>query len=143
LTAASLDNEICDWNRFGNRRQVGSFSGLCPKEDSSGGRHMQASVTKHGNTRARHLLLEAVWRMFQFQDEYKAILYWKDRIADGPAMTKARKKKIAVAIARQFLVDWWRIQTGKMTPEEVGLKMALPQSPSLSAWRTAQRKASA
>ena len=103
---------------------------------------MQGSITKHGNTRVRHLLLEAVWRMFQFQDEYKAILYWKDRIADGPAMTKARKKKIAVAIARQFLVDWWRIQTGKMTPEEVGLKMALPQSPSLSAWRTAQRKAS-
>ncbi len=40
LTAACLDNEICDWNRFGNRREVASFSGLCPKEDSSGGRHM-------------------------------------------------------------------------------------------------------
>ncbi len=141
LTAACLDNEICDWNRFGNRREVASFSGLCPKEDSSGGRHMQGSITKHGNTRVRHLLLEAVWRMLQFQDQYKAVVYWKDRIADGPAMTKARKKKIAVAIARQFLVDWWRIQTGKMTPDQVGLKMALPQSPSLSAWRTAQRKA--
>ncbi len=79
--------------------------------------------------------------MLQFQDQYKAVVYWKNRIADGPAITKARKKKIAVAIARQFLVDWWRIQTGRMTPGKVGLKMALPQSPSLSAWRTAQRKA--
>lgn len=99
LTAATLDKEICDWNRFSNRRQVASFSGLCPKEDSSGARHIQGSITKHGNPRVRHLLLEAVWRLFYFQPDYKANLYWKERIANGPALTSARKKKIAVAIA--------------------------------------------
>ena len=138
LTAASLDREICDWNRFSNRREVASFSGLCPKEDSSGPHHMQGSITKHGNPRVRHLLLEAVWRLFYFQPDYKTILYWKARIVDGPAISRAGKKKIAVAIARQFLVDWWRIQTGKMTAEKVGLKLALPQAQSLRKWRLEQ-----
>ena len=138
LTAASLDREICNWNRFRNRREVASFSGLCPKEDSSGPRHRQGSITKHGNPRVRHLLLEAVWRLFYFQPDYKANLYWKERIADGPALTSTRKKKIAVAIARQFLVDWWRIQTGKMTAEKVGLKLALPKAQSLRKWRLEQ-----
>lgn len=140
LTAATLDLEICDWNRFSNRGGIASFTGLCPKENSSGGQRKQGSITKHGNPRVRHLLLEAVWRMFQFQPEYKAILYWKKRMADGPTMTKSSKKKIAVAIARQFIIDWWRIQTGRMQPDQVGLKMALPQAASLRKWRLEQMK---
>jgi hypothetical protein len=101
---------------------------------------MEGSITKHGNPRVRHLLLEAVWRMFHFQPEYKAILYWKKRMASGPTLSAARKKKVAVAIARQFIIDWWRIQIGRMQPEEVGLKMALPQAASLRKWRLEQMK---
>ena len=35
---------------------------------------------------------------------------------------------MAVAIAREFAVDWWRIQTGAIKPEDVGLKVAHPTS---------------
>lgn len=69
LTATILDREICDWERFNNRRQVGGYTGLCPREDSSGGRHQQGSITKHGNPKVRHVLLETVWRMFHFQPD--------------------------------------------------------------------------
>jgi transposase len=36
LTAQVLEREIADWDRFKNRRQVASYTGLCPSEDSSG-----------------------------------------------------------------------------------------------------------
>lgn len=36
LTSVVLIREVCDWGRFKNRRQVASYTGLCPGEHSSG-----------------------------------------------------------------------------------------------------------
>src|SRR5204863_5806909 len=36
MTSVVIDREIGNWNRFSNRRQVGSYTGLCPGEYSSG-----------------------------------------------------------------------------------------------------------
>lgn len=63
LTASLLGAEILDWNRFKNRRQVASYTRLCPSEYSSGERRRQGTITKHGNPRIRHHLVEAVWRL--------------------------------------------------------------------------------
>lgn len=49
LTTAILSIEVCDWQRFHNRREVSSHTGLCPGEHSSGGKRKQGHVTKHGN----------------------------------------------------------------------------------------------
>lgn len=35
-TSLNLNAEMCDWNRFNNRKQVGSYIGACPSEHSSG-----------------------------------------------------------------------------------------------------------
>src|ERR1043166_8069702 len=51
LTTVVVPREVCDWSRFKNRRQIGSYTGLCPGEDSSGENRGPASVTKHGNPR--------------------------------------------------------------------------------------------
>ncbi|MCC5022911.1 MAG: IS110 family transposase [Candidatus Synoicihabitans palmerolidicus] len=56
-----MEREICDWNRFDTRKQVGSYTGLCPSEDTSDRRRFQGSITKHGNPRLRHMLIECVW----------------------------------------------------------------------------------
>ena len=53
LTAVTLSREVCDWHRFQNRRQVSSYTGLCPGEYSSGGKRVPGAVTKHGNPRLR------------------------------------------------------------------------------------------
>jgi len=127
LTASVLDREIVDYNRFTNRGQVASYTGLCPSEASSGGKQRQGSINKEGNPRLRHMLIEAVWRMFHFQPDYLPIKKWSQRMVERP-LGKAAKKKMAVAIARQFMVDWWRIQTGRMKPEDVGLKMSFPSA---------------
>ena len=128
LTASVLDQEFVDYDRFSNRGQVASFTGFCPSESSSGNKRKQGSINKHGNPRIRHMLLEAVWRMMQFQPDYKPILHWKERMCNESSFGAAKKKKMAVAIARQFAIDWWRIQTGRMKPETVGLKVAFPSS---------------
>ena len=65
----------------------------------------QGSINKHGNPRIRHNLVEAVWRFLQFQPDYKPIKYWKQRMCNEP-FGKAKKKKMTVAIARRFAVDW-------------------------------------
>ena len=53
LTYEVLEREVADWNRFGNRRQVASYTGMCPREDSSDRRRFQGAINKHGNPRVR------------------------------------------------------------------------------------------
>jgi len=134
LTASVLDKEFRDYSRFSNRRQVGSFTGLCPSEQSSGGTHRQGSINKHGNPRIRTNLIEASWRLLQFQPDYEPVKEWREKFA-RKASGKASKKKMIVALARRFAVDWWRINTGQIKAEDVGLKEAYPSAYATKALR--------
>lgn len=127
LSASILDEEFCDYTRFKNRKQVASFTGLCPSEASSGGNRRQGSINKHGNPRIRRTLVEAVWRLLHFQPDYVVIQQWKKRMCNEP-FGRAKKKKMIIAIARRFAVDWWRINTGQITAEQLGLKTSYPAS---------------
>jgi len=117
LTAGLIEMEVLDWTRFTNRRQVASYTGLCPSEYSSGERRRQGGVSKHGNPRLRHQLVEAVWRLQHWQPEYRPLR--KLRAAAGP---RARKRA-AVAVARRLAIDLWRINTGQCPAEKLGLKL--------------------
>jgi len=121
LTYEVLEREICDWSRFQNRRQVASYTGMCPKEDSSDQRRFQGSINKHGNPRVRNVLVEASWRLVQFQPTYKPVAKWRP-VLTNPKTTKAKRKQIVVAIGRQFSVDWWRVRTQRCQAEDLGLK---------------------
>jgi transposase len=115
LTTALLNAEMLDWRRFDNRRQVGSYTGLCPSEASSGERRKQGAISKHGNPRVRHQLIEAVWRLDRWQPNYPPLK--KLRAASG---ARARKRAV-VAVARRLAVDLWRIHTGRCPAEQLGL----------------------
>ena len=117
LTAGLRHMEILDWKRFENRRQVASYTGLCPSEHSSGERQRQGGVSKHGNPRGRHCLVEAVWRLLQWQPDYAPLQ--KLRAATG----KRTRKRLAVAAARRRAIDLWRLNTGQCTAEKLGLKL--------------------
>ena len=130
LTYEILEREVGDWNRFGNRRQVASYTGMCPREDSSAGRRFQGSINKHGNPRVRSALVEASWRLMQFQPAYKPVAKWLP-ILTHPKTTKSKRKQIAVAIGRQFSVDWWRVRTGRCQAADLGLK-AKPTPPAVA-----------
>jgi transposase len=121
MTSVVIDREIGDWHRFNNRRQVGSYTGLCPGEYSSGNTRLQSCVTKHGNPRLRAALVELAWRMVRFQPNYKPIIKWRSILAKGALATGAARKKAIVAVARQLAVDLWRVRTGRCTAEQLGL----------------------
>lgn len=122
LSLEILRREVCDWSRFQNRGQVGSFFGLCCAESSSGERQQQGSITKSGNPRCRHALVELAWRAWQFQPDYWIVKKFKLRMAQAKARSVARKK-IIVAMARLIGVDLWRLYTGQTTPAKLGLKV--------------------
>lgn len=117
-----LCDEVMDWNRFNNRRQAASYSGLCSGVIVTGGKCMNLSVTKHGNRRLRALLVDLAWGMYRHQPTYRPIVKWMEKIG-GRNRTAA--KKAIVATARQLMVDLWRIETGRTTPEALGLRTVL------------------
>ena len=144
LTYEILEREICDWSRFQNRRQVASYTGMCPKEDSSDQRRFQGSINKHGNPRVRSALVEASWRLVQFQPTYKPVAKWLP-VLTNPKTTKAKRKQIVVAIGRQFSVDWWRVRTQRCQAEDLGLKSkptpaTVPPTPRAKATQAKEKK---
>jgi transposase len=121
LSSVVLDREVGDWHRFSNRREVGSYTGLCPGEYSSGLTRYQSSITKHGNPRLRAALVESAWRLVRFQPNYRAVVKWRHLLGTGALATGPARKKAIVALARQLAIDLWRIRTGRVQAEELGL----------------------
>ena len=61
LTAVGLVAEIGDITAFKHPKQLSSYLGLVPSEQSSGTKRRQGSITKAGSSHARRLLVEAAW----------------------------------------------------------------------------------
>jgi len=59
--AMVLACEIGDWARFENPRQLMAYLGLVPTGHSSGEHERRGSITKAGNSRWRHVLIQAAW----------------------------------------------------------------------------------
>ena len=123
LSYEAIRREIGEWKRFNNRRQIGSYTGLCGGISSSGASHLLLPITKHGNVRLRTELVELAWRLVQWQRQCKLVQKWWPALAKA---TRAGRKKIIIAIARQLAVDLWRWQTGRVQPAELGWKMVGP-----------------
>jgi len=123
MTSVIIDREIGNWHRFDNRRQIASYTGLCPGEYSSGRKRLQSCVTKHGNPRLRAALVELAWRMVRFQPRYRAVRKWTERLRKEQLTTGPKRKKAIVALARQLAIDLWRLRTGRLTAEQLGLEI--------------------
>jgi transposase len=117
LTWMTLLREICDWARFKNRRQVSSYTGLCPGGYHSGnGPKRDGHINRHGNPRVRHLLIELIWRLVRWQPDYPPVRKLVEGVARGAA-----RRKLAVAAARRLAVDLWRLATGQTTAAKLKL----------------------
>jgi transposase len=126
LSLEILRREVCDWKRFKNRRQVGSFFGMCAAESSSGQQQIQGSITKTGNAAIRHCLIEIAWRVLSFQPEYWVVKKFGPRI-EPTKPRSVQRKKLIVAMARQIGVDLWRLYTQQTTVEKLGLRIRSTQ----------------
>ena len=122
LTYEVVEREIGDWQRFTNRRHVGSYTGLCGGVSASGPSTHLLPITKHGNVRLRTALVELAWRLVVWQRDCALVKKW-GRVFGNPKATKAAKKKAIVAVARQMAVDLWRWRTGRIQPAALGWTM--------------------
>jgi transposase len=120
LTVSLIDGEVCNWSRFLHRKAVGSYTGCCPSEYSSGGVQRFGAIDRHGNKHVRVLLVEAVWRLLRWQPGWHARQKYLEKLRVGASL----KKKMAVALARQLAIDLWRWRTGRVTAAELGWTVA-------------------
>ena len=117
LSAARIEAEVGDWDRFQNRRQVASYTGLCPGVTGSAGHFTNLSISKHGNRRLRSVLVELAWLMVRYQPDYPPVLRWREVMA---GKNRPARKKAIVAVARRLAVDLWRLETGRATADQLG-----------------------
>lgn len=130
-TWIALTRELLQWQRFTNRRQVGSFSGLVASESTSGTQRCQGHITKVGNPRIRALAIELAWRLLQFQPNYYLVKKWRPKLYTvfGAKTSPGQRKRAIVALARQGMVDLWRLATGATTPQALGLMLPKTSAP--------------
>jgi transposase len=120
LTWRLLSGEILTWKRFQNRRQVGSYTGLCPGESSSGESRRQGPINRHGNPRVRTLLIEAVWRLARYEPGWRGFAKFP-ALQDKSAGSRKRRRAVTAA-ARLLAIDLWRLETGQTTAVKLGLR---------------------
>jgi len=105
LTALAFVLIIGTPQRFQCGKQVASYLGLIPSEESSGGRQRLGHITKQGNSLVRFLLVEAAQAAARSDPE------WRGRFL---RLAMRRERRIAkVAMARKLAVRlfWmWRRQ---------------------------------
>jgi transposase len=105
LTALAFVLIIGTPQRFQCGKQVASYLGLIPSEESSGGRQRLGHITKQGNSLVRFLLVEAAQAAVRCDPE------WRGRFLH---LAMRRERRIAkVAMARKLAVRlfWmWRKQ---------------------------------
>ena len=98
LTGFGLAVEIGDWHRF-TGATIGAYLGLVPSEQSSGGRRVQGSITKTGNSHARRLLVEAAWHHRKPYRPSRELPGPPRRPAGrGPGTRRARQPSAAAAL---------------------------------------------
>jgi transposase len=122
LTHEVLEREVRDWNRFKNRRQLGSYSGLTGGVSGSGEQSADLSITKAGNRRLSCCLIECAWRLVLQQPDYWLVKKWKSVLLDRKTHLR-RRKQVIVAFARQLLIDIWKWKTGRVSPQTLGWRM--------------------
>jgi len=94
LSWITLQLEIRGWERFQNRRQVASYTGLCPGIHNSNGRGREGRINRCGNTIVRYTLIEMVWRLIRWQPDYPPIKKLRNAL-----LSKRGKRRLIVAAA--------------------------------------------
>lgn len=98
---------------FSNRRQIAAYAGLAPSPWQSGGTDREQGISKSGNRRLRHALVELAWFWLRHQPASALSVWFRARVGQG----RGRIRRIAiVALARKLLVALWRYATQGVVP---------------------------
>jgi transposase len=127
IVAVTFATEIGDLGRFENPRQLMGYVGLVPSERSTGESVRRGSITKAGNGRVRHMLVESAWtyrhparigakKLYKLEETSPKVreIAWKaqTRLTARYRALSARGKKTTVvctAIARELVGFMWSV----------------------------------
>jgi len=114
-TALAFVLTMGEVSRFPRGKQVASYLGLIPREESSGGRQKLGAITKQGNQLVRSLLVEAAQIAVRFDPGLrKQYLHRCHQKPKGVAKVAAARK-LAVRL-------YWMLRTQKPYPEIVRIE---------------------
>nr|WP_051379709.1 IS110 family transposase [Bradyrhizobium murdochi] len=115
-TADMLVHEILS-PQLRDRRAV-ARAGLTGAPDESGKRRREKGLARAGNARVRRGMIQLAWRFLLFQKDSALAHWYRTRAADARGGTR---KTMIVALARKFLIAFWRLTTTGEIP--VGIKL--------------------
>ena len=114
-TALAFVLTLGDVSRFRRGKQVASYLGLIPREQSSGGRQKLGAITKQGNRLVRSLLVEAAQVAVRYDPGFRK--QYLHRCHQKP------KAVAKVAAARKLAVRlYWMLRTQVAYPEIVRIE---------------------
>ena len=95
IVASQLLARMGDWREIDNVRQLGSFLGLVPTENSTGDRVDRGSITRLGDGRLRSKLIQAAWSAIRQDTELRE--FYRSVCRRNPRGKGARIAIVAVA----------------------------------------------
>jgi transposase len=127
ISAVTIVAEVGDLSRFARAPQLMGYSGMGPREDSSGARTRRGGITKTGNAHLRRIVVEAAWayrhrpavggalrkRQAPVSEEVKAI-GWKAQLRLHARYRKLLgrgkcQQQVVTAVGRELLGFIWAI----------------------------------
>jgi transposase len=114
-TALAFVLTIGDASRFARGKQVASYLGLIPREESSGGRQKLGAITKQGNRLVRSLLVEAAQIAVRYDPQFRREYLHRCHQKPKGVAKVAAARKLAVRL-------YWMLRTQTAYPEIVRIE---------------------
>ena len=111
VTAVTLVAEIGEFSRFRSPAQLMAYSGLVPREFSSGAQTRRGGITKTGNAHVRFVLGEAAWA-YRHRPAVKAPLRARQQGVDPEVL------RISLKAQQRLHRKYWRL-LGRGKPSTV------------------------
>jgi transposase len=124
-TALAFVLTIGDASRFARGKQVASYLGLIPREESSGGRQKLGAITKQGNRLVRSLLVEAAQIAVRYDPQFRREYLHRCHQKPKGVAKVAAARKLAVRL-------YWMLRTQVGYPEIVRIESS-PRVPLVGA----------
>lgn len=143
VTAATIVSEVGTLRRFATSRHLMGYTGLVPREHSSGSGVHRGAITKTGNAHLRRVLVEAAWA-YRHRANVASGMLRARQVGQPPTVvaiaTKAQHRlcpryrrltergkpplAVATVIARELLGFMWAIgQAVEPLPQPLGVPM--------------------
>jgi transposase len=101
-----------DMSRFPTAAHLASWTGLCPGNNESAGKHRSGRTTR-GSVWLRDVITQAAWAAARTKDSYLSAQFW--RLAG-----RIGQRKAAVAVAHSIIVAIWHILHDDVDFQDLG-----------------------